>query len=127
MQSFNFDQIDVVSNDIIKNNTKLVLIAGASASGKSYIAEELVRQCNNSGKKTLLISSDNYYSDNSALKYLLYGTFDHPGMIEYDLLADNIIEYFTSGKTTIPNYSFVEKRRTHLTEVNEQYDIVIVE
>lgn len=127
MKSFTFEEVQQVTQQIIQDNNKLILIAGASASGKSYIAETLVTQLQQSGKKVLLISSDNYYSDNSALKYLLYGTFDHPGMIEYDLLATNINEYFTTGKTTIPNYSFIEKRRTHLTEVNEQYDVVIVE
>lgn len=58
---------------------------------------------------------------------MLYGTFDHPHLIDYDLLAHNLEEYLTTGQTSIPSYSFIEKRRTHLTPVHDQYDIVVVE
>lgn len=103
------------------------MIAGASASGKSFIAEQLVQSLEQQQKKVLLISSDNYYSDNSALQYLIYGTFDHPNLIEYDLLAHNLQEYFTQGSTTLPHYSFTEKRRTEYTSITAAYDIIIVE
>lgn len=124
---YNFNQLDTIVKLIISNNERLIYIAWASASGKSYIGEELVKQLTQSGKKILLISSDNYYSDASNLKYMLYGTFDHPKLIDYDLLQSDITWYFQTGEIQIPSYSFIEKRRTHLTHITEQFDIVIVE
>lgn len=126
-QHYSFGETSTVVSQIIEQKHKLVYLAGASASGKSYIGEELVKQLTDAGQKVLLISSDSYYSNDSSLKYMLYGTFDHPHLIDYDLLAHNIEEYLTTGQTTIPSYSFVEKRRTHLTPVTAQYDIVVVE
>lgn len=126
-QRYSFDETSLIVKDIIKHKHKLIYLAGASASGKSYIGEELVKQLTEAGQKVLLISSDSYYSNNSSLKYMLYGTFDHPHLIDYDLLAHNLEEYFTTGQTTVPSYSFVEKRRTSLTPVTGQYDIVVVE
>lgn len=116
-----------MTQDIYNNNHQLVYLAGASASGKSYIGEELVKQLNLLWKKVLLISSDSYYSDSSNLKYMLYGTFDHPKLIDYDLLQSDIESYFKTGVIQIPSYSFIEKRRTHFTKITEQFDIVIVE
>ena len=124
---YTFDDLSRVTQDIIQQNNRLVYLAGASASGKSYIGEELVKQLTVSGKKVLLISSDSYYSNESNLKYMLYGTFDHPKLIDYDLLQSDIEWYFKTGHIALPSYSFSEKRRTHLTQVNEQFDIVIVE
>lgn len=127
LQSYTFEEVGKITTDIIEHNHRLILIAGASASGKSFIAEQLVQSLEQQQKKVLLISSDNYYSDNSALQYLIYGTFDHPNLIEYDLLAHNLQEYFTQGSTTLPHYSFTEKRRTEYTSITESYDSIIVE
>lgn len=127
MKQYTFDQLSDTAHNIIQNNHRLIYLAGASASGKSYIGEELVKQLTQAGKKVLLISSDSYYSDSSSIKYLLYGTFDHPQLIDYSLLQSDIEGYFRTGKINIPSYSFVEKRRTHLTPIDDQFDIVIVE
>ena len=127
LPQYTFDEIGQITTHIINDNNRLIYLAGASASGKSYIWEKLVKQLTESGKKVLLISSDSYYSNESNLKYMLYGTFDHPKLIDYDLLQSDIEWYFATGKISIPSYSFVEKRRTHLTKVEEQFDIIIVE
>jgi len=36
-KEYTFDNIQEITNNIIKNNNRLVYLAGASASGKSYI------------------------------------------------------------------------------------------
>ena len=125
--SISFDNLTTLIDTIIQQDHKLIYLAGASASGKSYIWEELVKQLTESGKKVLLISSDSYYSNESQMKYLLYGTFDHPKLINYDILQQDIMTYFQTGKFQLPVYSFSEKRTTHHITINEAYDIIIVE
>ena len=125
--SISFDNLTTLIDTIIQQDHKLIYLAGASASGKSYIWEELVKQLTESGKKVLLISSDSYYSNESQMKYLLYGTFDHPKLINYDILQQDIMTYFQTGKFQLPVYSFSEKRTTHHVAINEVYDIIIVE
>lgn len=124
---YTFNQLDKVTEYIITNNERLVYLAWASASGKSYIGEELVKKLSWEWKKVLLVSSDSYYSNESNLKYLLYWTFDHPKLIDYKLLQNDIESYFKNWEINIPSYSFIEKRRTHFTNMNENYDIIIVE
>ena len=75
----------------------------------------------------LNISSDDYYTDQTGLKFLLYGTFDHPNLIQYDLLQKNLDEYFIKGHTKLPKYSFVERRRIDLERIAGDYDFVLVE
>lgn len=124
---YTFNSLDLITKDIKAAKTKLIYVAGASASGKSYFADLLKEKLEQEGKKVLAISSDSYYMSDSGLKYMLYGTFDHPALIEYSLLAKNIDEYFTTGKTTTPEYSFKERRRVAYHDVTEAYDYVIVE
>ena len=120
-------QLPELVSQIIQDNTKLIYFAWASASGKSFIAQELVTTLEQQGKKVLLISSDNYYSNESQLKYIMYGTFDHPKLIDYDKLAQNIKQFFEEGSFQLPVYSFIEKRTVEYIPIQGDYDIVIVE
>ena len=116
-----------VIEEIKKSKTKLIYVAGASASGKSYFAKKLAEWLKKGKKKVLAISSDDYYTNETNLQFMLYGTFDHPSLIEYDLLQKNIDEYFKTKKTKLPKYSFQERRRISYEEIKGNYDYIIVE
>lgn len=124
---YGIDQVDAVIAEIKKRKSKLVYVAGASASGKTHFNKSLWLTLEKMGHKVLNISSDDYYTDQTWLKFVLYGTFDHPNLIQYDILQKNIDEYFTTGKTVLPKYSFIERRRVSLERVQEDYDYVLVE
>lgn len=127
MAQYTFAELQHAVNQIKDSGKKLVYIAGASASGKTYIAEEIAKKLQEAGKKVLTISSDNYYISDTGIKSVIYGTYDHPALIDYTLLAQNIDEYFTKGSFQLPIYSFGESRRTWFKEVSDQADFVIVE
>ncbi len=127
MATLTIEQMSAIAALLEQSGKKLIYIAGASASGKSYFAKLLQEDLEKKGKKVLSISSDDYYGNLSSIKYLLYGTFDHPNLIDYDLLQKNIDEYLTTGKTTLPKYSFVERRRIASEVVNGSADFIIVE
>jgi len=93
MEKYVFAELDTVVDRILHSGKKLVYIAGASASGKTFIAEEIVKKLEEKGKKIMSISSDNYYVSDTGIRSVLYGTFDHPALIDYPLLAKNIDEY----------------------------------
>lgn len=116
-----------IVKELENSGKKLIYIAWASASGKSYFAKKLWEWLEENGKKVLKISSDDYYSDQTNLQYLLYGTFDHPNLIEYDLLQKNLNEYFEKWSTKIPVYSFKESRRIDYKKISWTYDYIIVE
>ena len=126
-QVHGIDQVEDVIALLQARKSKLVYVAWASASGKTYFNKSLWLALEKKGYKVLNISSDDYYTDQTWLQFLLYGTFDHPNMIQYDVLQKNIDEYFSTWKTTLPKYSFVERRRISLERVQEDYDYVLVE
>ena len=111
----------------INKDHKLIYVAGASASGKSYFAEQLKAELEKAGKKVLSVSADMYYVDNTRLKHLIYGTFDHPKLIRHDLLAKDIKNFMKTNTINIPEYSFMESRRVWSQEFTGKVDHVIVE
>ncbi|USN57504.1 MAG: hypothetical protein H6766_03565 [Candidatus Peribacteria bacterium] len=51
------------------------------------------------------------------MQYVLYGTFDHPRMIHYPQLGNDIETFLATERFEKPQYSFVEKRSTHTVTV----------
>lgn len=127
MKHYHFRELSTIAQTIIDGDQRLILVAWASASGKSFIAEQLAEHLTNAGKSVLTISSDNYYTNTTNLQYALYGTFDHPNMVHYDTLGDDIESVLTTGSFEKPTYSFVEKRTVSHTTVSGDYDYVIAE
>jgi len=130
MTTFSFDtpqHASAISKHIINLNKKVVYISGSSASGKSYIAQKIRDDLIAQHKKVLLISSDSYYCNQTKIQSLIYGTFDHPHMIEHDLLATHIDQLIKTGSVSLPNYSFKEGKRKSSTHIKGPYDFIIVE
>jgi len=125
--TFDITEVDKIIKVVQEEKRKLIIVAWASASGKSYFAEQLKEKLESMWKKVLSLSSDNYYVDNTRLKHTIYGTFDHPKLIRYDELGKDIKNYLKTWKINIPEYSFVESGRVGYNAFKGEVDYVIVE
>ncbi len=119
--------IEAIIGEIVGSKKRLIYVAGASASGKSYIASLIAKELENRGKTVVNISSDNYYKDDTWLKSVLYGTFDHPDLIEYDLLEKHIGECVENKPFDMPSYNFKESKRDIAITLSGNFDYIIVE
>lgn len=87
-----------------QQQTPLILLGGASGSGKSYLAHRFGRPH---------IELDNFYRElsehtpASPLPQTPYGEvdWDHPGTWNCDKAVDGVIELLETGTTQVPNYS----------------------
>ena len=92
------------NGSVPQQQTPLILLGGASGSGKSYLAQLF-------GKPHLEL--DNFYRElaehtpESPLPQTPYGEvdWDHPGTWNCDKAVDGIIELLETGQTQVPNYS----------------------
>jgi uridine kinase len=127
MKTFTYEQLDQVIAAIHEAKKQIIYLAWATASGKSYIAEELTKRINAEGKNVLLISADHYYRPDSAVQSMIYGTYDHPNLIDHDLLNQDLQKLITTGGFEMPEYSFVEKTRVASKHIDGPFDYVIIE
>lgn len=116
-----------IITQILGSKKKLIYVAGASASGKSYIASLIAKELENKGNNVITISSDSYYKDDTWLKSVLYGTFDHPDLIEYDLLEKHIGQCIQNKPFDMPSYNFKESKRDIAVTLSGNFDYVIIE
>ncbi len=91
----------------MKNNTKLILIAGGTASGKTKIAKTLFEEINETGElKTSILSTDFYYRDISNFEDKENINWDDPNTILWDELVNDVKIILNGGSIKRKKYMF---------------------
>ena len=110
------------------DKTLILLFGGASGSGKTTIAEMLMKLVPENISK-VIISLDDYYPDNSKIpfKERCKINYDDPAIFDYALLADHLKKLKQGKSIQKPTYSFTEHTRTDKTELIEPVNLIIVE
>ena len=107
--------------------SKLVLIGGGSASGKTYVLNKVLERLGN--EKVAHISLDDYYKDFSVLpmEERAKVNFDHPKAFDWKLMVKQLGDLKSGKSIEKPKYDFTIHGRSPETEVIEPKDLIIVE
>ncbi|OQX33032.1 MAG: uridine kinase [Oceanospirillales bacterium LUC14_002_19_P2] len=105
----------------------LVGIAGASASGKSLLAETLVEELKS--ENLSVISEDSYYKDQSHLSMdeRVLTNYDHPNAIDHNLMLQHLQMLKQGEAIQVPTYDYSIHNRTSETRTVRPSRVVIYE
>lgn len=111
----------------MKNKTIIIGIAGASASGKSLLANTIVNELGSD--QVVIISEDSYYKD---LRHLPLAerakvNFDHPDAFDHNLLCEHLDKLQNGETVDIPVYNHSEHIRSDETRTVGQHTIIVIE
>ena len=107
--------------------SKIVLIGGGSASGKTYVLRKVLEQIPED--KITRVSIDDYYKDFSVLpmEERVKVNYDHPKAFDWKLMNAQIKD-LKEGKTIEkPIYEFTIHGRSQKTEIVEPKELIIIE
>lgn len=107
--------------------TMIIGISGASASGKSCLASNIVSELGS--EQVVIISEDAYYKDNSHLTFdeRCKINFDHPDALDHDLLIQHLQSLQNGESVNIPKYDFTKHTRMHETRYIQKHRILVLE
>ncbi|NKF51511.1 uridine kinase [Shewanella sp. WXL01] len=109
----------------------IIGIAGASASGKSLIANTIFNElCRDLGTDQIgVINEDAYYRDQSHLTMdeRVKTNYDHPKALDHELLASHLRELKALKPVEIPTYSYTEHTRMEQTQCMSPKKVIILE
>ena len=109
----------------------MIAIAGASASGKSLIANTIFNElCTELGTEQIgIISEDAYYRDQShlAMEQRVLTNYDHPKAFDHNLLCEHLKALKNKQAVDIPVYSYTEHTRLSETIKLTPKKIIILE
>ena len=110
-------RLDEIARVLCGEDLRLIRLAGPTCSGKTTVANLLIRRFEEHGKRLHLISIDDFYYD----KEVLHANAENheSGEVDYDsvktidlaALADFIEEIFTEEKSHCPTFDFKVGRR----------------
>jgi uridine kinase len=105
----------------------IIGISGPSASGKSLLANTIVKELGSD--QVVVISEDSYYKDNSQMPFSEREqiNYDHPDAFDHTLLCDHL-RLLQQGKSVdIPIYDHAKHIRSSKTRCIGQHTIIVLE
>jgi len=111
----------------LTRKTIIIGIAGASASGKSLLANTIVNELGSD--QVVVISEDSYYKDHSNIPFEERAkiNYDHPDSLDHELLFDHLAQ-LQQGKTVqVPIYNHSKHTREKDTRAIGQHTIIVLE
>lgn len=108
-------------------NTIIIGISGPSASGKSLLANTIVKELGSS--QVVVISEDAYYKDNSHLPFEERAeiNYDHPDSFDHALLCQHLKQLQDGQAINIPIYDYSQHIRLTETRHIGQHAIIVLE
>lgn len=110
-----------------KKSTIIIGISGASASGKSLLANTIVSELGSD--QVVVISEDSYYKDHSNIPFEERAqiNYDHPDSMDHELLRQHL-EMLQQGKSIdVPIYNHAQHIREKETRRIGQHAIIVLE
>ena len=107
--------------------SKIILIGGGSASGKTYVLNKVLEQIPED--KIAHISLDDYYKDFSNLPFeeRCKINWDHPKSFDWKLMVGQINDLKNGKPIEKPIYDFTIHGRSGKTEIVEPKELIIIE
>jgi len=108
-------------------NIIIIGISGASASGKSLLANTIVNELGSD--QVLVISEDSYYKDHSNIPFEERAkiNYDHPNSFDHELLCQHLIALQQGKSIEVPIYNHSMHTREKETRTIGQHAIIVIE
>lgn len=110
-----------------KKNTIIIGISGASASGKSLLANTIVNELGS--EQVVIISEDSYYKDHSNIPFEERAAinYDHPDAFDHELLQQHLVQLQEGKSIEVPIYNHSLHIREKDTRRIGQHAIIVLE
>ena len=109
--------------------TIVVGIAGGTASGKTSVTKSILEELQKTHINSILLEQDSYYKkmDNLTYDERVKLNYDHPDLIDFDLLEEHILKLRDGHSIEKPIYDFQIYNRINETEHIEPANLIIVD
>ncbi|MBP0980206.1 MAG: adenylyl-sulfate kinase, partial [Oscillospiraceae bacterium] len=106
-------RVYAAAKEIIEENRHIIMLTGPSASGKTTTANKLKDKLINMGKKTRVISLDNFFKNSDDYPRLENGEKDYENVtaIELELFSSCLNELLEKGVAKFPEFDFTTEMR----------------
>jgi uridine kinase len=111
----------------MKTHPLTIAVAGGTGSGKTTVAEEILKRVG--ADRIAYLQHDSYYLDRSQMPLdpRQLPNFDHPNSLETDLLVKHLRQLKSGHAAQVPIYDFTTDRRVAETRSVSPQPVILVE
>lgn len=111
----------------MKNHPVTIAVAGGTGSGKTTVAEEILKRVG--PDRIAYLQHDSYYFDRARMPLDPRGlpNFDHPNSVETDLLVKHLRQLKNGHAAQVPIYDFTTDSRLSETRPVQPQPVILVE
>jgi uridine kinase len=111
----------------MKNHPVTIAVAGGTGSGKTTVAEEILKRVG--ANRIAYLQHDSYYFDRGQMPLdpRQLPNFDHPNSLETDLLVKHLRQLKSGHVAQVPIYDFTTDRRMTETRSVSPQPVILVE
>ena len=124
-------QIADIASEIVKNDKKIVLIAGPSSSGKTTFSNRLSVQLRTMGKKPHPIAMDNFFKEREDTPKDKDGNYDFEciGAMDLELFNSTMTKLLQGEEADMPTFDFVNGKKVYSGKMLrlDADDVLVVE
>lgn len=123
-------RVYAAAKEIVAADRHIVMLTGPSGSGKTTTSNKIAEKLTAMGKKTQVLSMDDFYKNPEDYPRLADGTKDYESVHAVDIALMNkcLGQLLETGKTVLPKFDFkTERRIENATELDIGDGCVIVE
>ena len=108
------NRLEQIAASILESGVSVILVSGPSASGKTTSSLLLAREMTRRGKKTSVISLDNFFKNLEEYPKQKNGEpdFEHLHALDVEAVNESLSKLTTTGTTLIPSFDFATHRST---------------
>jgi uridine kinase len=120
-------KIHIAGNSYMSFKPIIIGISGASASGKSLLANTIVNELGSN--QVVIISEDAYYKDRCDLTFEERAkiNYDHPDAFDHELMRQHLLELQLGRPIELPTYDYSQHLRSDQTRQIGQHTIIVLE
>lgn len=107
------EKINTIADNAIKNNKRIIMLSGPSASGKTTTSLKLAKAFESRGIKSAVVSLDNFYRNIEDAPRLPNGERDFESIraLDTDLITEKLNHIEDTRYTKMPVFDFVKGKR----------------
>ena len=124
----NNEIMDLAKNIISNPNTKLIMLAGPSSTGKTTTTNKLALSLKSIGKKPIILSMDNFFKERIETPKDSEGNYDFDCLeaVDLALFEETINKLLNKEEATLPVFDFIEGKKHFDNKIKLEDDNILL-